>query len=205
MIMSRKYTQEQLDFIVESIVDKEMTYLEILPIFNKKFNENKTLGNLQNLGWRLGIKVIKHKVLNFNYEKSNPRNVSINYHFKNQAPIGTIITRKRNGEIRQLIKIKMIPKELYGSGKDFRADTRFWYSYPKWIYEHHYNVKLKPNEYIFHIDGNYLNNEISNLICLKTSAIGFMGKKGFLDSTTDIRRIGFKLCKLNEITKEEIK
>ena len=36
-------------------------------------------------------------------------------------------------------------------------------SYPKYIMEKHLNRKLLPNEDVHHIDGNTLNNDISNL------------------------------------------
>ena len=36
-------------------------------------------------------------------------------------------------------------------------------SYPKFLYEKYYNIKLKNNETIHHIDGDYNNNNIENL------------------------------------------
>jgi len=36
-------------------------------------------------------------------------------------------------------------------------------SWPKYLYETHYNVKLADNETIDHIDGNFTNDSISNL------------------------------------------
>jgi len=36
-------------------------------------------------------------------------------------------------------------------------------SWPKYLYETHYNVKLADNETIDHIDGNFLNNKPENM------------------------------------------
>lgn len=59
----------------------------------------------------------------------------------------------------------------YNSGKDGRLRAVLVYpnkrkvtiSYPKYIMERHLNRKLENYEDIDHIDGNYLNNDISNL------------------------------------------
>ena len=45
----------------------------------------------------------------------------------------------------------------------FPDGTKKTISYPKYIVEKHYNRELKENETIDHIDGNFLNNDISNL------------------------------------------
>ena len=36
-------------------------------------------------------------------------------------------------------------------------------SYPRWLYEQHYGITLPKNIQIDHIDGDHLNNDISNL------------------------------------------
>ena len=45
----------------------------------------------------------------------------------------------------------------------FPNGTKKTISYPKYIVEKHYNRELKENETVDHIDGNFLNNDISNL------------------------------------------
>lgn len=59
----------------------------------------------------------------------------------------------------------------YSSKKDrrlrifviFPDEKRTTISYPKYLMEVHLNKYLEPNETVDHIDGNFLNNEISNL------------------------------------------
>lgn len=64
-------------------------------------------------------------------------------------------------------------KRIYGpyKGKDNRLricivnedNSRSVKSYPKYIIEQYLGVELEVNEHIHHIDGNPLNNDISNL------------------------------------------
>lgn len=39
-------------------------------------------------------------------------------------------------------------------------------SYPKWLYENHHNIILKDNEHVHHIDGDFTNNNIENLVVI---------------------------------------
>lgn len=198
----RFYSEEEKNFITECIVDREIGYAQIAPLFNKKFNRNKTAHQLKLAGEHWGLKVIH---FNHKWKENYKKKINcIDYCFKNQAPIGTIIRIRRGGKYRLRIKIKLIPKELICSKKDFRDNNEYWYSYPRYIYEQHYNIKLKSNEYIFHLDGNIYNNNIENLICGTYGTLGFAAAKGYLASEPEIRSIGLKLGKLNSIIKNEV-
>lgn len=195
----RFYTEEEKNFITECIVDREIGYAQIAPLFNKKFNRNKTAKQLKMAGATWGLKCIHY---NRKWrEDYKPVINTIDYHYKNQHPIGTIKKVKRGKRYKLLIKIKEIPRELICSKKDFRDDNEYWYPYARYVYEQYYNVKLKPNEYIYHLDGDMYNNNIDNLLCGTYGTLGYAVAKGYLDSEPEIRKIGLKLGKLNIIIK----
>lgn len=196
----KNYTEEEKNFIVECIVDREIGYAQITPLFNKKFGKNKTTKQLISAGNNWGLKCIKY---NLKWRNDFKPNVPIDYHYLKQHPVGTILKVKRGKRFKLIIKIKLIPKELICSGKDFRDDNEYWYPYARYVYENHYKCKLKPNEYVYHLDGNVENNNIENLICGNYGVLGYVVGKGFDKSTPEIRKIGFKLAKLNQILKEE--
>lgn len=195
---SRLYTEEEKNFITECIVDREIGYAQLEPLFNKKFNKHRTAKQLCMAGNKWGLKVIHY---NYKWREGFTPNIPDEYHFKNQAPVGTIRKVKRGGKYKLIIKIKEIPLELICSKRDFRDDREYWYPYARYIYEKHYNCKLKENEYVYHLDGNIENNNIENLICGTYGVLGYVVGKGFNESNSKIREIGFKLGKLNSLIK----
>lgn len=167
------YTKEQDQFI-EKMFQQGKTYKEIVELFNIKFNTNKTINGLQQRVSDIKIKT----------NKGNDKR----RRFLNQCPIGTIREHNDGSTVRLLIKIKLIPEELLGK-KNF-YNTEYWISYAKYVYEKHYNCKLKDNEVVYHIDGDYKNNNIDNLVVNKLGAYGTAYGKVF---------------KFNPSTKEEQK
>ena len=205
------YTEEEKNFIIEMIVDEGMDYYTLTPIFNKKFNKNKTRRQLGLYGCTiLGIKcndfLPRSKRDNFSDVERKRIESYRETKYLNQEPLGTIKYIVRGRGKQAYIKIKMIPEDIYNYySKEVsyseKIYSKYWYPYDKYVYEQHYNVKLKENEYIQHIDGNLLNNDISNLICVSYSALQFSVKNGYYYDP-EIRSIGFKLGELRHLIKE---
>ena len=149
------YTKEQDEFI-KKMFEQGKTYKEIVELFNIKFNANKTINGLQQ---RVSDKRI------FTNGGNDKRR-----RFLNQCPVGTIREHNDGRTITLLIKIKMIPEELIGK-KNF-YNKEYWIPYARYVYEKHYNCKLKDNEAVYHIDGDYRNNNIDNLVVNKLGAYG---------------------------------
>lgn len=192
----RTYTDEETNFIVEMLVDNGLSYKQLTPLFNKKFNKNVSPSRLQGIGYKLGLKSPhKHKTI-----------MKSDYYdfYENQLPVGTVKEVRQNHNSILKIKIKMIPKELLKESElsNFIHNSEYWKPYSHYIYENYYNVKVKPNEHILYLDNNKLNTNIDNLICVNLGAIGYARFNGFLESDKDTKRIGLKLGKLNSILKQ---
>lgn len=156
----RYYTQEQDNFIIDLIKQKKC-FIEIVELLNQKFNDNKTKESIM----KRYEKHLKGKV---KYTTENLKET----HFKKQSPIGTIITLgKGKKKSIILIKTKMIPAQEIGNITPY--DCRYWRPYSEYIYEKYYNCKLKENEIIIHLDGNYENNNIGNLVCGTLGSLGY--------------------------------
>ena len=61
---------------------------------------------------------------------------------------------------------KNIYKCKDGRVRVYDKETQKVTSYPRLLMEEKLNRKLKPNEEVHHIDGNPLNNEVSNLVVI---------------------------------------
>jgi hypothetical protein len=132
------------------------TYKELVEIFNKKFNTNKTINGLQQ-------RVSDRKLYTNNGNDKRRR-------YLNQCPVGTIREHNDGRAIRMLIKIKLIPEDELGLKNYYNKD--YWIPYAKYIYENYYNCKLDESETVYHIDGDFRNNSIDNLVVNKMGAYG---------------------------------
>jgi hypothetical protein len=69
-----------------------------------------------------------------------------------------------------LIKIKLIPEDELGLKNYYNKD--YWIPYAKYVYEKYYKCKLDESETVYHIDGDFRNNNIDNLVVNKVGAWG---------------------------------
>ena len=159
-----KYTKEQDDFI-ESMFKKGKTYAEIVDLFNKKFNTKKTINGLQQ-------RVSDRKLYTNNGNDKRRR-------YLNQCPVGTIREHNDGRATRMLIKIKLIPENELGLKNYYNKD--YWIPYAKYVYEKYYKCKLDESETVYHIDGDFRNNNIDNLVVNKMGAWGNAYGKVFLN------------------------
>jgi hypothetical protein len=201
-----EYTEEEKNFIVEMVIDKEMDYYTLTPIFNKKFDKDKTTKQIAAAGFRWGLKNVKCSYNWINedlFEKVT--NTKKDLWYNRQEPVGTVKIFNCSHFSKAYIKIKLVPKELFGKNNKMNQGNKiflkYWYPYDKYIYEQHYNVKLKDDETIQHLDGNRLNNDISNLMCVHVDAFRFTVRNGYYNDP-ETRSIGFKLGELRHLIKQ---
>lgn len=85
--------------------------------------------------------------------------------------------------------------------KDTGDDKKDWYSYGRYIYEQHYNIKL-PEEYqVIHLDGDVTNFDIKNL-CPVTHREHAILTVNDWHSSGEITRTGVMWAKLSLLVKE---
>lgn len=99
---------------------------------------------------------------------------------KHNLPLGT--ERKING--KWYVKVKLEKKGLKDHYKNWQHKCRY-------MYEKYHNVKLKDEEYIFHLDGNKDNFDIDNLIMMtKTEAMYYHNSNFHNIGDLDLKKCG---------------
>lgn len=197
---NKMFTVEEKNFIVEMVVDNDMGYSDVSALFEDRFGRKISIDSLHHLGKRLGIKYVMHRKIHKKCERYD--------FYENQLPVGSIEkvrTHIGHGkhEYMDRIKIKEIPKGVITCSEKNKLvqNLEYWQPYHRYVYEQYYGVKLNPNQMVIHLDGDHLNNDITNLMCVNLGVIGYARANNFLDAYEDIRRMGFKLGKLNSILK----
>lgn len=146
------YTQEEIEwvrnnykkYLTKGCFDREQFIIDFKNKFGKDMNKAK----------------IRHLI-----EDRAKIRFGRAYHFikpsKHSLPLGT--ERKING--KWYVKVKLEKKGLKDHHKNWQKKCRY-------MYEKYHNVKLKDDEYVFHLDDNTENFDINNLIMMtKTEAM----------------------------------
>lgn len=118
--------------------------------------------------------------------------------------------QKGNGGVREdtVLSFKMPIGSLTSLGKrgvrikiqDTGDDKKDWYSYPRYVYEKHHNVKLTDDYQVIRLDGDCENFDPNNLIAVTHQEHAILTANGW-HSSGEITRTGATWAKLSLLMK----
>lgn len=200
--MRNKYTNEHLQFIRENVKN---TGKELVKIFNEKFEIQITVGILQNIKSKLGI---RSGLVGGQFQKGQePPNKGKKWS-EFMSPKG--IERSRN----TCFKKGHIPKNHRPVGSERInvdgyieikvAEPNKWKLKHREIYENTFGKIPKAHKIVF-LDGNKLNFDISNLDIISNSQSLIMNQKHYFSKNKELTSSGIItskiICKMRTLQK----
>lgn len=156
---------------------------DLCEMFNEKFGLQLTVKSLRWIGYKLGFKRSKTAHMKANSDAHS-------------NSLGSVRIKHNN----VFIKVKNDIYEGNGSNKNWKQ-----VSLNKYLYEKHFNVKLKDDEYIIALDGNLNNRDFENNLVkvnrdiqLRLGSLNAYGKK-------NITRAMISILKTEQLIKEKYK
>lgn len=164
--MTRRYTEENIEFIREKAKIKGITEKELTRLYNAKFEDKRTTNSLKYIRSKHGI------ILN------NPRSKSgAGMNRRGSKPIGTERVRK------DYVEVKI-------------EQPNIWEQKHRHIWETHHGRKLKHNEVVIFLDQDNRNFDIDNLAMIPRSLLGVMNHNGWMSENPEHTKLGIKTAKL---------
>lgn len=77
-----------------------------------------------------------------------------------------------------------------------------WIPKQRYIYEQHYGVKLKPNQFVIFLDGDRTNYNIDNLRVVDNKVAGYIGNYDLRSKNKQLSELGLNIAKLMVRTRE---
>lgn len=162
-----RYTDEHVAFLKEKAKIKGITNEQITEMFNKKFDQNRTINSIKYLKSKNGI--ILNNVKSKAHAGQNRRG---------SRPIGD--ERVRKGYVE--IKVKQ---------------PNVWDQKHRHIWENHHKRKLKHNEIVIFADKNNRNFDIDNLVMVHRKFLGQLNINGYISENPELTKVGLGVVKLN--------
>ena len=192
-----KYTDEMIEFLRE--VAKGKTYVELVKIFNKKYDLEITVGKMKNLLSRkkihtgTGGNLYKKGYIPWNkgkkgYMGANRTSFKKGHRPKSWKPVGS---ERVDKDGYTLIKI---------------AEPKKWALKHRVIWEEHYKNKVPKRSVIIFADGDKTNLNVDNLICVTRNELRVLNQCRLIRSVPELTKTGLNIAKIRiklaEIRKE---
>lgn len=195
-----KYTDEMIEFLRE--VAKGKTYVEIVKIFNKRYDLEMTVKKMKSLLSRKKIRTettgcFRKGAIPWNkgkkgYMGANRTSFKKGHKPKNWRPVGS---ERIDKDGYALIKIS----NEGGMWKRWALKHRV-------VWEEHYKMKVPKGSVIIFADGDKTNLSIENLICVSRNELRVLNQCGLISSVPELTKTGLNVAKirikLTELKKE---
>lgn len=193
-----KYTDEMIEFLRE--VAKGKTYVELVKIFNKKYDLGITVGKMKNLLSRKKIYtetggcLYKKGCIPWNkgtkgLTKANKTSFKKGERPKSWKPVGS---ERIDRDGYTLIKI---------------AEPKKWALKHRVIWEEHYKNKVPKRSVIIFADGDKTNLNVDNLICVTRNELRVLNQCRLISSVPELTKTGLNVAKikikLDELRREK--
>ena len=182
-----KYTDEMINFLRE--VAKGKTYVELVKIFNKKYDLEITVGKMKNLLSRkkiyteTGVNLYKKGYIHWNkgkkgYMGANRTSFKKGHRPKSWKPVGS---ERVDKDGYTLIKI---------------AEPKKWALKHRVIWEEHYKNKVPKRSVIIFADGDKTNLNVDNLICVTRNELRVLNQCRLISSVPELTKTGLNVAKI---------
>jgi hypothetical protein len=182
-----KYTDEMINFLRE--VAKGKTYVELVKIFNKKYDLEITVGKMKNLLSRkkiyteTGGNLYKKGYIPWNkgkkgYMGANRTSFKKGHRPKSWKPVGS---ERVDKDGYTLIKI---------------AEPKKWALKHRVIWEEHYKNKVPKRSVIIFADGDKTNLNVDNLICVTRNELRVLNQCRLISSVPELTKTGLNIAKI---------
>lgn len=187
-----EYSEEEKEFLKSNC---SMSRQELTDAFNERFGRNLSKRNISamckrnkwltsrtgkfekgNMPWNTGLKgkgVIKPNSGNFQ-KGHRPRN---------SVPVGTRVIAKG------WVKVKV-------------AEPNIWRNESRIVWEKHHGTPVPKDKLLIHLDGDFTNNRIENLILISRKELGKLNKRRFKEALQEVRPSMIALAKLETAVQE---
>lgn len=161
-----RYTEENIEFLREKAKIKNITEKELNGMYNKEFNQNRSIASLKYIRTKHGI------LLN------NKRSLAgAGQNRRGSRPIGAERVRKGYVEIKV-------------------EQPNVWDQKHRYLWEKHHKKKLKHNEIVIFADKDNRNFNIDNLVMVPRSLLGVMNINGWITEDPELTKSGVQVAKL---------
>lgn len=207
LVSGFQYTEKQLDWLKENA--GKYSRKELTELFNQTFNENRTEQAIKRV-------CVKHGFLASStgrFQKGNkPWTANISReeyltHFSDdsrQKQLDCLEKGRRKYKLGDTVirKIDGIPYAYILIDEGGRsAWRRRLYPKGRYVWEQH-NGKMPENSVIIFLDGNQLNCNIENLMCIHNQDKIQFTTNGWWQSDKEVKIAGVKFCELTRILRE---
>lgn len=173
----RPFTHTQIEWLIENY--PKLGVRKAHEMFNKHFNENRTLSSVRQFGTQHGICVDK------------------NIATENKLIYGA----RRKGSKRALREIGSV---RYADGRPVIKTKNGWEIAARVIWEKH-NGKIPKDYVIIHLDNNTNNYAIENLACVPLRHLTILLGNDMKSPNKDITKTALKWCELRDLIESEVK
>ena len=189
------YTPEQHQFLIEN--RSKYTIKALTKEFNRVYNTNRTVTGIHTY-------CKAHNILS---GADTRFKIGHTPHTKGKHPSEWISKEKYQNWLNTLYKTGSSPtnhKELFteriseydGYWWIKIGEPNQWIQKHRYIYEQHYNIKLKPKDRVIFLDGNKNNFDINNLQLVTEETVLFLNNKKLYSENPNITKIGILTHKL---------
>lgn len=165
-LRGNRYTDEHVEFLREKSKLKGITNRQITEMFNKEFNQERTINSIKYLKSKNGI--ILNNVKSKAHAGKNRRG---------SRPIGTERVRKGYVEVKV-------------------EQPNVWDQKHRHIWEQHQGRKLKHNEIVIFLDKDIRNFDVDNLAMIPRELLGLMNMNSWISENPEHTKLGISTAKL---------